>query len=59
MVFGNMPDCLRYRGDAPAGWVQTPDSREMQACDDWGIEDTVAGAEEGATDGSSKGGQGS
>lgn len=30
-----MPDCLRYMGNAPAGWLQTPGSREMEAEDSW------------------------
>lgn len=50
---GDMPDRLRYTCNVLVGWVQRPDSREMQ-----GPKDTVAGWGYVVRDGSSKGGNG-
>lgn len=52
---GVMPDCPKYASNVPAGWIQTPGGRDMQAGDDWGLADTVDGAGYVATDGGSKG----
>lgn len=50
-----MPDCLRYTGNVPMGWMRAPGSREMAAALARGDEDTAAGGGEVATDRSSVG----
>lgn len=50
-----MPECIRYTGNIPSGWVTPAGSRQVRRDTCWGEGDTIAGGGEVATDGGSRG----